>query len=254
MGRGAQEKHLIGLGFGERVNGTGLKVDIETNESRRIYGGSWYYFLADCRAALGVEAGVSIFDIEDNVRTGYERIIGRRPGITFEEMSELLLERWEDNIYYRTISPRHFEAAALKTCQVLFAGKYSGIMKPMVHYIPLEKDFSNFNEVVKMIHDKTLCRELTENAYRDLIVSGRHSYRRFVEEFDVLLLGTGLSIDMPTTTQDTVTALLATGQELRNVRAGLKCLKQRLSSNRNVLIRDAKPLLKRILRRGTPPR
>ena len=64
-----------------------------------------------------------------------------------EEAYELLLYQYEDNIPYRTISPRHFEASALRLCQILLEGKYSGVMRPMVHYIPLKKDFSNFDEV-----------------------------------------------------------------------------------------------------------
>jgi len=37
----------------------------------------------------------------------------------------------------------------------------------MVHYIPLKKDFSNFEEVMRMYRDESLRRELTENCYRD---------------------------------------------------------------------------------------
>ena len=91
--------------------------------------------------------------------------------------------------YYRTISPRHFEAAALRVCQVLFEGRYSGVMEPMVHYIPLRKDFSNFDEVIGLIRDDDVCRELAENAYRDLIASGDWSYARFVAGVDDTLDG-----------------------------------------------------------------
>ena len=58
MGRGAQEKHEIGRGVLERAAAAGLRVDIDTEESSRLYGVSWYRFMANCRAVLGVEAGV----------------------------------------------------------------------------------------------------------------------------------------------------------------------------------------------------
>ena len=67
------------------------------------------------------------------------------------------LPRWEDNVYYRTISPRHFEAAAFRICQVLFEGRYSGVLEPMVHYIPLKKDFSNIDEVIRRISRTPRC-------------------------------------------------------------------------------------------------
>jgi len=70
------------------------------------------------------------------------------------------------------MSPRVFEAAAVRSCQILFEGRYSGILEPMVHYIPLKKDFSNFEEVLRRYRDESIRRELTENAHRDLIASG----------------------------------------------------------------------------------
>jgi hypothetical protein len=182
MGAGAQEKHEIGIRFRERANALGLKTDIETDERRRIYGRKWYEFLANCRAVLGVEAGVSIFDLQDRVRIECERLISESPGISFNEVSKKVLQPWEGNVPYRTVSPRHFEAAAFRVCQILFEGDYSGVMQPMVHYIPLKKDFSNFGDVTRMFKDRKLRSEIVENAYRDIIASGRYSYRKFIEE------------------------------------------------------------------------
>jgi hypothetical protein len=82
--------------------------------------------------------------------------------------------------------------AAFRVTQILFEGDYSGLMKPMVHYVPLKKDFSNFDDVIRMFKDQVLRRELTENAYRDLIASGHYSYRRFMQGFDQGLLEEGL--------------------------------------------------------------
>jgi hypothetical protein len=196
MGKGSLEKADIGTGFLERARDSGLRLDIAVDEDSRIYGDAWFEFVANCRAVLGTEAGVSIFDIDDVVCTTYERLIAEKPSITLDELSERLLSKWEDNIYYRTVSPRHFEAAALRVCQILFTGKYSGILQPMVHYIPLEKDFSNIDEVLRRFRDKELRHRLTENAYRDLIASERYSYRRFVESFDAELVAAGLHYDV----------------------------------------------------------
>lgn len=185
MGEGAQEKHQIGIRFRERANASGLKTDIETDERRRIYGRRWHEFLANCRAVLGVEAGVSIFDLEDKVRIECERLISESPRISFNEVSKKVLQPWEQNVPYRTISPRHFEAAAFRVCQILFEGDYSGVMQPMVHYIPLKRDFSNLGDVIRMFKDQKFRSRLVENAYRDLIASGEYSYSKFIaESFD----------------------------------------------------------------------
>ena len=184
MGRGAQEKHEIGRGVLERAAAAGLRVDIDTEESSRLYGDSWYRFMANCRAVLGVEAGVSIFDIDDVVRPACEKWLADHPAATFEETSAAVLAPFEDNIRYRTISPRHFEAAAFRVCQILFDGEYSGALRPMVHYIPLRKDFSNWQQVMASFSDAALRRQLTERSYDDLIASDRFSYRTFLRGFD----------------------------------------------------------------------
>jgi hypothetical protein len=218
-GNGGREKIEIAKHFIERGRNLGLKLDIEVEENRRIYGEVWYHFLANCRAVLGVEAGVSIFDVEDHVRLEYERLLGSNPSMSFEEMYKILLYRWESNIFYRTISPRHFEAAALGVCQILFEGKYSKIMKPMVHYIPLKKDFSNFDEVIQLFKNGAVRRELTENAYKDLISSGSYSYRGFIEAFDRELLKEGFKPEIDDEIANNISIILGQDQFLRATRA-----------------------------------
>ena len=215
MGRGGQEKHEIALRFEEHSKGLGLKLDLETEESKRVYGNGWYKFLADSRAVLGVEAGVSIFGTTDEVKIEHDRILEDSPQISFEEMSRMLLAPLEDRIYYRTVSPRHFEAAAFRVCQILYEGKYSGIMQANVHYIALKKDFSNFDQVVSMFEDATVRREIAENAYRDLIASGRYSYSGFVQSFDEQLQAEGFTPDITRAEENRVTRALRAGSLVR---------------------------------------
>jgi len=73
LGKGACEKYEIGVSFREMAVGAGLVLDIETEESKRIYGDAWLAFLGDCRAVLGVEAGASIFDIDNTIFPRYRR-------------------------------------------------------------------------------------------------------------------------------------------------------------------------------------
>jgi hypothetical protein len=172
------------LEFYEKYSRQESRLDIDVSENGRLYGEDWYRFLSRCRAVLGVEAGVSIFDIEDKVRHACEGFSGTQPEASFSDIENRILKEWENNIFYRTISPRHFEAAAFRTCQILFEGKYSGILEPMVHYIPLRKDFSNIDFVMDTFLNNTERQRIQDNAYRDLIASGRFSYRRFVEAFE----------------------------------------------------------------------
>ena len=192
QGRGAQEKWQIGAEFLRRAAGSGLVVDIAMDEDSRLYGNAWTDFLASSRAFIGVEAGVSIFDLTGEVKAQHDALLAEDPGMTFDEMEARLLSRYEERIPYRTVSPRHFEAAAFRVVQILFEGKYSGVLEPMRHYIPLKKDFSNFDEVIALYRDPAIRDRLTENAYADLIESDRYTYRSFVHSFDEDLAAVGI--------------------------------------------------------------
>jgi hypothetical protein len=189
-GRGGYEKTIIGQRFAELAADSDLVLDIEVGEESRLYGERWPRFLATCKGVLGVESGVSIFDLDDEVAAEYEEIAAQGREVGLEDLNSA--PALEGNVYYRTISPRHFEAAALRNCQILFEGRYSGAMEPMVHYIPLHKDFSNLDEVIARFRDPAVRRLLTGNAHRDLIASGRYSYRAFVESFDDDMVSAGL--------------------------------------------------------------
>jgi len=241
LGRGAMEKHEIGVRFGELAAETGLRLDLGTGERDRLYGDNWYRFIANCRCVLGVESGVSAFDLEDEVLREYHQRLADGLGVGLEELRTL--PRWEDVVYYRTISPRHFEAAALRVCQVLFEGRYSGILEPMVHYIPLKKDFSNFDRVVALIRDPDVRWELTENAHRDLIASGEWSYRRLIDEVDASLEQAGLSARPDEAAETTVAAAL-------NARLGRR-RRRRLAEWVLFSFLDSRPM-QRLLGRAKP--
>jgi hypothetical protein len=221
LGRGAQEKTEIGRRFLGLAAGLDLTTDISISEADRLYGDAWYRFLGSCVAVLGVEAGVSIFDLDDGVRRATTALLEREPGLDFEEVARRVLSAAEDNVYYRTISPRHFEAAAFRTCQILFEGSYSDILVPWVHYVPLQKDFGNFDEVVAAIRDRGLRARIVEAAHRDLIASGSYSYARFIGQFDAALANAGVFAS-PSRRDAGVDRALARGALVRRLRAGLK--------------------------------
>jgi hypothetical protein len=191
-GRGGREKSEIGLEFAARAADLGLRLDIGVDEDDRLYGDAWYRFLGRCRAVLGVEAGVSIVDLDDQVQPATSAYLATHPGASFDEVSREVLAPYEDNVYYRTISPRHFEAAAFDTCQVLFEGDYSGLMTAGTHYIGLRKDFANLDEVIGMLRDDAERSRIVVAAKRDLIDSGRHTYRVFIAELDAELERAGI--------------------------------------------------------------
>ena len=218
IGKAGQEKQQIAEGFIQRAAGLNLKLDISVDEQQRIYGTAWYQFLANCRGCLGVEGGSSVFDIEGVIQKQYKQLVSSNPAVKFQEMHEKVLQPWEDRIPYRSFTPRHFEAAAFRVCQILFKGDYSGMMEPMVHYIPLEKDFSNFDEVIRMFADTKLRHKLTEQAHDDLIASGRYTYSEFINSFDNELLESVFEPDLSAGQANRIRILLNTEQTIGKIR------------------------------------
>ncbi len=195
MGRGSQEKAEIGRRFTELAAGRGLKLDIALEEHSRLYGDQWDRFLASCKAVLGVEGGVSVIDREGTFCRRSEQILKENPNLTFDEFTRQMgpdFAAQEDKIYYRSITPRHFEAAAFRCLQILFEGEYDGLMKPGVHYVSLRKDFSNLDEVLQTLADRNRCQAIINQAHQDLIASGQYTYAQFIQEFDQRLIAAGV--------------------------------------------------------------
>ena len=143
----AQEKWKIGERFESDAIKYGLKCDISCKESDRIYGSNWIKFLQNSKSTLGVESGSSFIDFSGQVSPLVDEYEKNNPDATFEEVSERFLENRDGEIIIHVISPRCFEAAALKTLMIMYEGDYSGVLIKGKHYLALKRDHSNMNEL-----------------------------------------------------------------------------------------------------------
>ena len=184
LGKLSREKALIGQGFAERAPAYGLRVDISSREHDRIYGARWIEFLSSARATLGTESGASIADFDGGAERAVRAYLRTHPAAPFDEVHKAVLQPYEGNVVVNVISPRVFEAAALGTALVMYPGRYSGVVTAGTHYIELQKDFSNMDEVVAQLRDDDLISKLTRRTREDLIESGRWSFESFIKEFD----------------------------------------------------------------------
>jgi hypothetical protein len=184
LGRLGREKASIAEDFLAHADGYGLRCDISTREEDRIYGERWHRFLASCRATLGTESGASIVDFDGSIEAAVKEYLVRNPQASFGQVELEILAAYEGNARINVVSPRVFEAAALQTALIQFPGEYSGVVEAWTHYIPLERDFSNFEVVVASLLDTAFLKSLTERAYGDLVASERYSLRQLVRQFD----------------------------------------------------------------------
>jgi hypothetical protein len=194
LGRLAQEKVVIADRFRADAPAYRLSTDISTNEEDRFYGDAWIRFVARCKSTLGVESGASVFDFDGSIEQAIRDHLSTHPDAPFEELHRLFLAEVDGRIRLNQISPRCFESAALGTLMVLYPGDYSGILKPWVHYAPLEKDHSNMAEVAGAIHDRPTWERITRQAREEVALNPRYSFRAMVEAMDsALALAAGTS-------------------------------------------------------------
>jgi hypothetical protein len=181
-GRLAEMKQRIGEVFREECLHRQVAADIAVDEASRIYGDVWYDWLASCRCVLGTESGSNIFDFDgtiaaacrDSQQTGEPL-----PGAIAARIREL-----DDTFDMGQISPRVFESALLGTPMALYLGRYSNVLQPYVHYIPIEQDHSNLDEVFDILADDGALQAIADRTYQDLIASGAFEYSRLVTRIE----------------------------------------------------------------------
>lgn len=188
LGEHATHKVRIAREVERAASERGLATDISLNDEHTIAGMDWFRFLAGSRATIGVEGGASILDKDGELKRRVETYFEQHPDASFEEVRQACFPGQDHTLGLSCLSPRHLEAAATKTCQILIEGEYNDILKPDVHYIPLRKDYSNMSEALDKLSDTALVRRIVETAYSDVVASRRFTYRAFVQDVEANFL------------------------------------------------------------------
>jgi hypothetical protein len=88
-------------------------------------------------------------------------------------------------VYTKAISSRHFDAIGAKTCQIMFPGRFNGILRADEHYLALERDFSNVRDVLSRFADGTYRAGMVDRAYE--YIMEEHTYRNRLSAVKKLL-------------------------------------------------------------------
>lgn len=181
LGRRAQEKGQTAERFKILAEAAGFKQSISTSHADVLMGDQWLRFLGDCRFTVGSRGGASLPDPYGRRRVEVDDFVLRNPNATFEEI-EAACFPGEDRYDFSAIGPRVIEAAATRTCQILIRGKYLDGMEPWVHYVPLEPDFSNTEEVFAFMREVERPKAMADACYDLVIASGRYTYDEYADE------------------------------------------------------------------------
>ncbi|MEO8186345.1 MAG: hypothetical protein ABI580_03165, partial [Burkholderiaceae bacterium] len=180
----AMEKWWIGRDVDALCHERGVVCDIEWSEGDRLYDDDWYRFLGRCVATLGCESGANLIDEHGEVRRAVENYLESRPEADFEEVHAACLHKFDHSTRMNQISPRVFEAIAMRTALILYEGEYSGVIEPDRHYFSLKKDYSNFDDAVSFIRDPASVYAMIERAFSDIVASGRYGHESLAAAFD----------------------------------------------------------------------
>jgi len=80
-------------------------------------------------------------------------------------------------VYGKCISSRHFDAIGTKTCQIMFRGRFNDILNADRHYLALDHEFSNLEDVLARFSDPAQRRAIVEEAYAHVLDGHTYPHR-----------------------------------------------------------------------------
>jgi hypothetical protein len=187
IGSLGQQKWLIADHFLKWAPQHNLKCDISTSEYDRIYGRDWIYFIANSKSMIGSESGSSVCDFTGDIQKKVEEHERAFPDTPFEVLRDLYFKDEDGRFPMNVISPRCFEAAALRTLMILYEGKYSSRLVPWRHYVPLRLDHSNLDEVLQVLRDPERAQAIVDTAFKEVALNPDNMFPSMVRQMDAAI-------------------------------------------------------------------
>jgi hypothetical protein len=175
LGEMGRLKREVGLRAEAWAQARGHRADVAVDGQRRLVGEAWIRLLGASRAVVGVEGGSSLLDprgelpTRDPTPAGPEGWAPPASAVVLAPEAEI-----------RAMSPRHLEAVATRTFQVLVEGDYSGVLEAGVHYQPVRRDLSDIEAALDHSRDPRHAQAMADRAYDEIVASGRYSWRTVV--------------------------------------------------------------------------
>lgn len=182
LGRHGMLKTSIGEAVLASDRARTLNLDVSLDDRGTLVGDAWWRFLLSCRFVVGVEGGSSLLDADGSVKACTEGFLAAHPGAPFADVEAACFPGRDGELDLVAISPRHLEACATRTGQLLVEGHYNGVLRPGEHYIPIRSDLSDLEAALAQVSDQAALDAMTGRAFEDVVASDRHTYRTFIRE------------------------------------------------------------------------
>lgn len=179
-----ERKSKITRVMAEEFKARGLRVDVSFDSRDVLIGDEWLRFLGNSRFTVSRKGGSSIADTQFRLTESLQQLRDLFSWLPESFLSRLASKRGVVYGSWEEVSPRLFEAAAMGVCQILEEDNYlDGALKPWVHYIPLDSDFGNLEQIFSFIKQEEQVRLMIARSKEALIDSGEFSYKTFVQYF-----------------------------------------------------------------------
>ncbi|WP_166294316.1 glycosyltransferase [Bradyrhizobium sp. 2S1] len=140
----------------------------------------WHQLLGSSRAIF-VAPPISL-PLDDS--GALEDLASQHHAMSHTEFAQRFLLQQDEPIRLHEIPSVIFDAISMRTALVLFEGEYGDVLTPGRHYLALKSDLSNAEDIFEKIKDDDVISAMTQQAYEDIIASGRHSLGRVVDDVD----------------------------------------------------------------------
>ena len=156
-------------------------INIAWNEREKLFGNDWINAMHSSKVTLATPSGLNVFHYEFTTiqRSNYYE----QQGLPYKTV-EKLCNLQDGPIAMGQLSPKMFEAAMCGTVLVMYPGTYNGVFKKDIHYIELQPDFSNIEDVMRKINNDDFLQEMSDRTYKDIVESGKYSYKTFINKVD----------------------------------------------------------------------
>ena len=173
-----RDKSQIGIDLLCALRGrSDINLDIEISESSRFVGDQWLKFLGSCVATLVTESGSNIIDSHGELA----KVAHSNKFLSYQSFRSEFIGSREINGLMNQLSPRVFEAAAMRTLIISYEDSFSDYLRDGIDFFGLRRDLSNLNELVDLLQNAIKVRTYTDSAYDHIVKSGRFSQSSFQE-------------------------------------------------------------------------
>lgn len=189
-GRLGYEKQEIGIKMRQYLKEKHFEYDISCKRENQVFGDEYYIRMSSAKATLITESGSSIIFNNDKLMSDRMEIMNLSRStdklLSYEKLKAKYKNffSYEEKYSVTEISPKCFEAIACKTALIGYEGNYSNVLIPNKHFIVLKKNFSNIESVLEKLRDDNYLQNIVNQAYQDIFVSNKYSYKSFIENFE----------------------------------------------------------------------